>query len=192
VDYADFNDLANGLSSIATIVALAIGAIWTYQRFVRTREANPRIEFTVDIAFVTIQNGHWVAEAIAFLQNKGLVRHDITIFSFEVRYLLGGDPVEAKNGFLVYIPNQGSEGSWLPKGWGNTFIEPGLMTRYSALIRIPSDATAVLIHGRFLYADNDWHTADKLVAVPISAQQVAPADVPASGAPPTWEGRGQV
>jgi hypothetical protein len=180
MNYEDFDHLASGLSSLATILALGIGALWTYQRFVRTREANPKIQFTVDISFVIQQNGFWVAEALAFLENKGLVRHDIKTFSFDVRYFLEGDPIHKDVGFTVYVPNEddeSNEGSWLPKEWGSTYIEPGLLTRYSSLIRIPVAATAVLIHGKFMYSDDDWHTADKLVRVPKPAQLNAPAEL---------------
>ena len=181
--YADFEHLASGLSSLATILALGVGAVWTYQRFIRTREANPKIQFTVDISFVTQQDNYWVAEALAFLENKGLVRHDIRTFSFDIRYLKKGDAIEAKNAFAVFVPHDGGEGTWLPSGWGETNIEPGLLTRYSSLIRVPIEATAVLIHGRFMYAENDWHTADKLVPVPTSAQQGAAGDAPRAARP---------
>jgi hypothetical protein len=173
MNLADFDHLASALSALATIIALVVGGAWTYQRFVRTREANPKIEFEVNVEFVVRQQGLWIAEALAFLENKGLVRHDITEFSFSIRYLLAGDPIEASKGFLAYVPHDGGSGSWLPPDWGNTFIEPGLRTRYSALIRVPAEASAVLIHGKFFYPDGDWHTSDRLVAVPRFADKRA-------------------
>jgi hypothetical protein len=174
--FEDFDHLASGLSALATIVALVVGGVWTYQRFVRTREANPKIEFEVNIAFVARQNGFWIAEALAFIENKGLVRHDITKFTFSVRYLLPTDSIEAKEGFLAYVPHDGGSGSWLPPDWGNTFIEPGLRTRYASLIRVPAEASAVLIHGKFYYPDGDWHTSDKLVPAPGLAEKRAGGD----------------
>jgi len=177
MSYEEFDHLASGLSSIATILALLIGAIWTYQRFVRTREANPKIQFTVDISFVAKQNGYWIAEVLAFLENKGLVRHDITTFTYDVRFFLENDQIRKCSDFNVYVPHEDSEsgkGSWLPKDWGSTYIEPGLLTRYSSLIRIPESATAVLIHGKFQYGKDDWHTADKLVQVPERARLIIP------------------
>jgi len=165
MSYEEFNHLAGGISSIATILALIVGGIWTYRRFVRTREAFPKIEFTVDVAFVHKQAGFWVIEAIANLENKGLVRHSVTKFTFDLRYMLPSDAVEERAPFLVVVPHKACEGSWLPVDWNFTFIEPGLRTRYSCVARIPEQATMALIHGKFYYSDDNWHTADKLFAV---------------------------
>jgi hypothetical protein len=95
----EFNHLAGGISSIATTLALIVGGIWTYRRFVRTREAYPKIEFTVDLAFVRKQGGFWVVEAIANMENKGLVRHSIRKFTFDLRYMLPSDAVEVSAPF---------------------------------------------------------------------------------------------
>jgi hypothetical protein len=162
----EFNHLAGGISSIATTLALIVGGIWTYRRFVRTREAYPKIEFTVDLAFVRKQGGFWVVEAIANMENKGLVRHSIRKFTFDLRYMLPSDAVEVSAPFLAVVPHKASEGSWLPPDWNFTFIEPGLRTRYSCVARIPEQATMALIHGKFYYSDKLFHTADKLFAVP--------------------------
>jgi hypothetical protein len=174
--FEEFDHLASALSALATIAALVVGGAWTYQRFVRTREANPKVEFEVSVEFVARQNGFWIAEALAFLDNKGLVRHDITNFTFSVRFLLSTDSIEAKEEFLAFVPHDGGSGSWIPPDWGNTFIEPGLRTRYSALIRVPAEASAVLIHGKFYYTDGDWHTSDKLVPVPAFSKKMSPKD----------------
>lgn len=157
-----------------------MGGIWTYRRFVRTRESHPKIEFSVDVRFVLKQHGRWLAEAVAVVENKGLVRHDVVKFGFSIRYLLPTDAIEAQRGFLAYLPHKGGSGSWLPEGWGNTFVEPGLRTRYSAPIAIDGDASAVLLHGKFYYPNGDWHTADKLVLVPAVRDELAPAVLPAS------------
>lgn len=173
---SQFQQLASAIEAVATVLALLVGGLWTYQRFVRTRESHPKIEFSVDVSFVVKQQGHWLAEAVAFVENKGLVRHDIVKFTFSIRYLLPTDPIEAREGFLAYVPHKGGNGSWLPEGWGNTFIEPGLRTRYSSPIAIADNASAVLIHGKFYYPDGDWHTADKLVLVPTKNGAVSPSD----------------
>src|SRR5688572_30651737 len=88
--------LASTIESFATVLALLIGGVWTYQRFVRTRESHPKIEFSVDVTFVVKQGGKWLSEAIALVENKGLVRHDIVQFTFSIRYLLPTDPIEAQ------------------------------------------------------------------------------------------------
>ena len=145
---------------------MTVGGVWALLRFIRTREAHPKIEFNVDVNFVHLQGDFWIVEAVAHIHNKGLVRHNITKFAFSIRYLTAADPVEPDQGFLVCMPHSAAKGSWLPGGWGDSFVEPGIQTRYSAPARIPKEATTVLIHGKFFYKNKDWHTADKLLAVP--------------------------
>ena len=166
MDLNDFKNLADSISSIATTSTVFIGGVWAYLRFVRNREAHPKIEFSVDVEFVQRQDGYWIVEAVALVDNKGLVRHNILKFNFSIRYLKAGDPVEPDTKFLVAMPHSVAKGTWLPDGWGDSFVEPGVKTRYSAIARIPVEATTVLIHGKFFYPDKDWHTADKLLAVP--------------------------
>ena len=62
-------------------------------------------------------------------------------------------------------------GSWIPKEWECTFIEPGLKTRYSHIATVPDNATFLLIHGKFNYQDEkEFHTADKLLRVPYKSE----------------------
>ena len=164
----DFKELAAGISSCATALAVLLGSGWVFVRFVLTREAHPKIEFNVDVNFVHLQGDFWIVEAVAHIHNKGLVRHNITKFTFSIRYLTGADPVAPDQGFLVCLPHSAAKGSWLPGGWGDSFVEPGIHTRYSAPARIPKEATTILIHGKFHYENDEWHTADKLLAVPLS------------------------
>ena len=125
-----------------------------------------------------MQGDFRVVEAVAHIANKGLVRHNIPKFKFSVRYLTTADPVESNDRFLVCMPHSAAKGSWLPDAWKDSFAEPGIHTRYSSSARIPKDATVVLIHGKFFYENKDWHTADKLLAVPsLIATTAAPAEV---------------
>lgn len=164
----EFKDLAAGISSCTTALAVVGGGLWALWRFVLTRGAHPKIEFEVDVNFVRLQGDFWIVEAIANIHNKGLVRHRSPEFTFSIRYLTASDPVKPDDRFLVCLPHRAAKGSWLPDKRDKTFVEPGVHTRYSAPARIPKDATTVLIHGKFHYENREWHTADKLLAVPSS------------------------
>ena len=170
----EFKDLAAGISSGATALAVILGSGWAFLRFVLQREAHPKIEFEADVNFVRLQGDFWIVEAVAHVRNKGLVRHNIRKFTFSIRYLTAADPVQPDQQFLVCLPHSAAKGSWLPAGWGDTFVEPGIHTRYSAPARIPKDATTVLIHGKFDYGSKDWHTSDKLLAVPSAPIESPP------------------
>ncbi len=164
-----FQQLTGGFQSIATIIAVIVGGIWTYRLFVQREKGIPRIEFTVDIAFVGKQGDQWLVELLAFVENKGLVQHTASNFNFDVRCLLESDQIkegDERIDFQINIPHKLKEGSWLPLEWKATRIDPGLKTRYSYVYAIPTSATFVLLHGRFTYANNILHTADKLIYVP--------------------------
>ena len=164
----DFKELAAGISSCATALAVLLGSGWVFVRFVLTREAHPKIQFNVDVNFVRLQGDFWIVEAVANIENKGLVRHRTPKFTFSIRYLTAADPVEPDARFGVRLPHSAAKGSWLPDDWDKSFVEPGIHTRYSAPARIPKEATTILIHGKFHYENDEWHTADKLLAVPLS------------------------
>jgi hypothetical protein len=171
-----FKNWTSGLSSLGTLFALIIGGYWTYKHFIDFREGAPKIEFTVDVSFIHKQAGRWIVEVIALLDNKGRVAHRMEKLTFDLRYTLPDDPVENKDGFLVYVPHKECTGSWIPLDWKCTFIEPGVRTRYSSVASLPVKATTVLVHGKFLYPNDDFHTADKIVSVPQGA-----SDAPTQG-----------
>lgn len=163
-------DLLKAVESVATLIALGIGGTWAYVKLVKRREHAPRIEFTVDIAFIGSQGGYWLVELLALVENKGLVRHLIREFAFDLRALRIDDPVREGSAEIngqTEIPHLVKRGAWIPKGWESTFIEPGLRTRYSYVAALPKTASFALLHGRFDYhGETVFHTADRLVRVP--------------------------
>ena len=161
---------AQAVQSIGTVVAVIIGGIWAYFRFIRQREHSQRIEFLVDIEFVGLQDDQWLIEALAFIENKGLVNQIIKDLSFTLRYVDSDDRIsdgDKEINFQANISRELKKGVWVPESWEATFIEPGLKTRYGYVASVPSEASFVLIHGRFSYQDEkEFHTAKKLVKVP--------------------------
>lgn len=157
------------LQAAITVVVGAGAAVWAIVKTVRRREHAPRLQFAVDIQFVGVQDGQWLVELLALVDNNGLVRHTIREFTFDLRILYARDHIkegdQAVNGQTL-IPNKIKTGAWVPSAWEGTFIEPGVQTRYSFVSAIPVNATFALLHGRFDYGQNSFHTADKLVAVP--------------------------
>lgn len=136
------------------------------------REHARKLEFEVDVRFVGLQHEEWIVELVAAINNKGLVQHRITKFTFDLRCLMVDDPVteggEEING-QVFIPNAVKGGSWLPEYFGGTFVEPGLTATYRHITQLSASASFALLHGQFQYSDgrDDYeHTADKFVKVP--------------------------
>jgi hypothetical protein len=155
--------------AIATIVVATAVGIWTIFSVWKRGEFSPRIEFKVDVNFVGIHDDQWLVELVALVDNKGMVRHEIKSFTFTVQAMMRDDKVQQGDCSIncqTLIPHKIGGGSWLPKDWCSTFIEPGINTRYSHVASVPVDTEFVLIHGKFDYENYGSHTADKLLAVP--------------------------
>lgn len=170
--FEEFNHLAGGVESLATALALGVGAYWTYTRFIKQRENYAFMEFTVDMYFVGKQDGQVIVELIAYLENKGKVQHRFSDLTFDLALMSQDDPVRSspKYSGQALFPHERPRRAWVPSG--TYFIEPGIKAKYSYVAEIPEDTTYVMLHGRFTYKDQPaWHTAERTLAVP--AQIVA-------------------
>ena len=170
------------LQAAVTLLAGAAAGVWAIIKVRKRREHAPRLEFTVDVNFVGTHGDSWLVELVALVHNKGLVRHLIREFSFDLRALHQDDPVRYgtdKINYQTEILHLLKEGSWVPKGWEGTFIEPGLQTRYSYVAHLPISVRFVLLHGKFDYEGvDDFHTADRLVNVPAAPGASSNSSVP--------------
>jgi hypothetical protein len=169
--YLEMQQAAEAAQAVATIIALCLGGWWTYSRFVRQREDHPHIEFSVEIKFVRKVSEWWVVELIAWLENKGKVQHRIESFEFDLAGLFPKDPVQLSKewGNQLHFPQEIAKGSWMPQGWRDTFIDPGIRAHYSFVTRVPADALVLLMHAWFRYPNRkEQHSAEITVAVPTT------------------------
>jgi hypothetical protein len=157
------------IASIATTIAIFIGAAWAYFRFIRQRENYPFIDFTADIKFHKKISDWWIVELIAYIENKGKVQHQLDYFKFDLFSLNGSDEVTTNDeiGGQVYFPNKLAESSFLPQKTKYFFIEPGSKNKYSYITRVPVEAEIVILHSWFNYLDGKHsHTAEVTSKVP--------------------------
>jgi len=190
-----WKDFFSILQSIATVAALAIGGWWALNRYYRQRENRPLIVFSADIQFHAIKDDYWIAELIAYIENKGKVQHRVSKFNFILEGLSKQNKVElnkihrgqvdfplvlVKNSFL---PGNKNERSSSEKSEDNFragmsidyfFIEPGLKNKYSYIARIPLSTEVVLMHTWFEYefSKNSGHTAEVTKRVPGSIDEI--------------------
>ncbi len=75
------------LQSILTSIAIIIGGGWTCWRFILQREGHSKIQFNVDLRIVGVHKDKLIAEVIAIVENKGLVRQYVNDFRFNLLYL---------------------------------------------------------------------------------------------------------
>lgn len=71
VHHEAFKNVAEGIQSIITSVALVIGGIWACWKFVLTRGATPKVDLDVDVSFVHKQGAKWIIEGVAMVKNPG-------------------------------------------------------------------------------------------------------------------------
>jgi hypothetical protein len=168
---------ADTIISALTLGTVVVGGGWALYRAERRRDFAVRLEFSVDVRFVGRHDGAWIVSLDAAVSNEGQVRHEISRFGFDLRYLRTTDPIEFADdlGGQLRIPHLLLESSWLPKDWQSTFIEPGLKTLYSFVHVVPADAAFVLLHGTLDYRDA-VHTAERLRVVPTAAANNKPVD----------------
>jgi hypothetical protein len=64
----DLTKIGDLIEGILTSSGILIGAIWAYQKFVRTREKHPKVQFGLDIQYLGIQgDGMWL-NALRYLR----------------------------------------------------------------------------------------------------------------------------
>lgn len=167
----DFNNVAGAIESIATVVALGVGAYWTYTRFIKQRDDFPFIEFTVDMKFIGKQDGSWIVELVAYLENKGKVQHQFSDLQFDLAALFQNDHLQSRAELFrgqAIFPHEIARRPWIPAG--TYFIEPGLRNKYSYVARVPEEATYLMLHGWFTYQNQEEsHAAERTLAVPTDS-----------------------
>jgi len=192
----DWKNVADIIQASVTTIALIVGGVWAYIKFIYRRENVARAEFTIDLDFVGKQSEYWLVEISAFVENKGFTRHQVKNFKINVRYLLNNDTVvdgREDLKFQVKIPHSINKRIEDKERYlyRDTYIDPGLRYRNSYITFIPQNATFVLVFGAFEYGKERF-TAQRLFKVPQeepttksptdrAAQQARPADPPESG-----------
>jgi hypothetical protein len=167
MDFPQLKEIASFIESVSKVIALTVGGYWTYTRFIRQRDDYAFIEFTVDLNFVGKQDGKWIVELIAYLENKGKVQHTFSDLAFDLEALYDTDGVipNERYGGQAYFPHQLAKRPWIPPG--KYFIEPGLKAKYSYVAQVPQEATFLMLHGRFTYENQPaWHSAERTLEVP--------------------------
>jgi hypothetical protein len=168
------SELARNLAQAAqggvTALALIVGGIWAYRKFVLGQEKYPHIETSADINFIGKHEDHWVIELIAWVENKGTAQHRMSAFEFDLYHLLADDTLEEEERFggQVAFPHLTNKGSFIPKRYTFFFVDPGVKAKYSYITKVPAGANMLIFHWSFKYADGRGygHTAEITKRVP--------------------------
>lgn len=167
--FENFSYLYGGIESIATILALLVGAFWAIRLYLRQRENVPWIEFTADIAIIGKHGNDWIVELVALLENKGKVQHRLFGPHFALDALNQGDPLivntQQFNG-QTQFPHSVLKGTFLPQSSAYFFVEPGVRAKYSYVTHVPANTRFLIMHTWFKYPDGrHGHSAECTVEV---------------------------
>jgi hypothetical protein len=64
-------DVANSVQSVATVLAITIGGIWTYRRFVKGRGHLPKASTQLDVSFWRLPDERRLVRAALTIKNEG-------------------------------------------------------------------------------------------------------------------------
>ncbi|HMV45493.1 MAG TPA: hypothetical protein PK079_01440 [Leptospiraceae bacterium] len=181
-----FTKYVDLLKFIVEFIALLIGSGFGFYRFILKKEFHPKIQFSVELNVIDRTSKGWLVEVIAFIENKGSVRHliDTNDFTFTIRYLtkksnFSNDITIQKEKFYTLnfdnkVEDSTNKGYFqmLPNFFGETFIDPSVKQKYSCPLVILNDATHVLVISKFRYKDlsMDFHTAQGFYKLETNAK----------------------
>jgi len=159
-------DISEILKNILTCLAIIIGAVWTFWRFILNGDGNPKIQFDIDLRIVGRQDSKILIEAIAIVHNKGQVRHLIRNFFLDVLILKKDEPIingDTSINYQILLKKNNPEKAeseppelknrivWVPKSWYETFIDAGIAQKYTYLTYVPQDTTFISLYSRFYF-----------------------------------------
>lgn len=172
------------IEPIAKMIAILIGAIWAYNKYIIRREREPATEIDMDLRFIGIQEEKWIIEVAAILENKSQVRHKYEDFELTVRYITAEDQIVDGGPGINYqlVFNRTIDQDRLPEGMKRVFhnadfINPNLQFRHRYISYLPIEATFVWIQGKFFFSINGKRVktnSQRIFRVPRSEAEILP------------------
>ena len=166
----EWKAVAEIVSKLVTALGVLVGGGWALWKFGIHREAHAKIEFDLELNVLGWQAESLLVEVVAKVTNKGLVRHWLRDFRFDLLYLPKDVPIELGDKRIneqVLFQPVFKRRYWIPPDWMSTFIDPGVCQRYTYIASAPADAGFLLVFAQFKYpdAESEFHTAQKVWAV---------------------------
>jgi hypothetical protein len=156
--------LASVLQAIVTSVAIAVGGIWAYYRFVKERTYRPRLAVTIGARLSSTHGGRSVLATRVAVKNIG---------ASNVELVRRGTGLRISTALL---PDQDfSEVGWESKRVFSVFaehewIEPNELVSHDALVTVPSESGPWLLEVRLV-----WRWESRNIAV-YARRAVPPFD----------------
>ena len=151
--YESFKNLTAGIQSIATVLALGVGAFWTYIRFIRTGESRSKVDIDADLLFIREQSGEWIVEAVVLVKNPGNVRLGIKDLYCELLYAIPSDNLRSESvstdisnkDEIVIDTFHRAMKRYRVQSDDGVFLGPAERSRFSFLALLPKQAVIVVL-----------------------------------------------
>ena len=183
----EWKDATQAVQAIVTSVALVVGGGWALWRFVLQREGRAKIEFSLALNTLEVQKDRLLVEVAATVTNRGLVRHWLKDFSFDLLCLTDEDAVvegDKRINFQVLFQPVIKKRYWIHPDWISTFIDAGVSQSYTYVASLPQNSTYALVFAKFKYPDqeSEFHTAQKVFNLRGNAENASHEQVQNVGA----------
>jgi hypothetical protein len=163
--------------SACTVMAVLVGGIWAIWRYALKREAQPKIEFALELQPLGAIAEERLVNVIAVITNRGSVRHYLSDFWFDLRPLHESDPVIIGGPEIdgqVKFGRSERKRYWIRPSGKRFFIDPGVTQRYIHVTAIPLAARFVLVYGHFAYPGSEYHSAQQAFDLPAVLPSASP------------------
>ena len=175
---SEWKELSDIVSNVVTAIGVLVGGGWALWKFGIQREAHAKIEFDLDLKVLGRQDKQFLVEIAAIVHNKGLVRHWLQDFRFDLLYLPKSAEIQCGDARIneqVLFQPLFKKRYWIPPDWISSFIDPGVRQRYTYISSVPDDASYILVFAIFKYPDeeSEFHTAQKVwpIETPTTANK---------------------
>ena len=177
MDPADILTWLQVAAAIFGGLAVLVGALWAFTKYVVERGVLPPVEFSVESRVVGTQDGQQVIEVLPQVRNVGTATVIVTALSLRLLYLLRDDPVTlevnartSRFGRVQFKRSVSKELSAdqvkrIPITPHDTFVQPGVSQVYTVVTAVPNDATFLLVHCKFEYAQRPTSVQNLSVAL---------------------------
>ena len=173
---SDFNNITNAIQNIIAALAILVGGIWALFKFVIYRESFPKVQFDLDLRVLDKIQNRIVVEVVAIVENKGLVRHWLNDFKFDL-FVLPNDKAliegDQNINYQIQFEKIVDGRYWIPPDWKTTFIDPSTLQEYTYVTHIPENSSLALIYATFKYPDEEsnFHAAQKTFRVELKPSE---------------------
>jgi hypothetical protein len=173
---SDFSAWLQVAASVLGGLAVLIGGLWAFTKYVVERGVLPPVQFSIEARVVGCQKGQKVIEVLPHVRNVGTATAVVTGMSLRLLYLLTDDPVMLEDArtsrfgrvrFTRSVSKElsGDEIKRISITPHDTFVQPGVSQTYTVVTAVPENASFLLVHCQFEYAQRPTAVQNLSVAV---------------------------